>query len=325
MGGLLYIHGNILTTNIIGGNGMSGAGKAKRGIIWAASIVATALGTLLVSSLYWHAWPTNGVSRDARKQALVADMRISLMRSVEMEKSAVMALDDEDSRDFADQSKSASEVVERDRQRFEKLLAKGGSKEERDLAQKFDSSWNTIRQIDSVLLESAVQNTNMKAIELSNTVGADLLQKFDDDLTKLTRQVMPVTRRNEMDKFAGQAKTSVLKIAVLQWRHIQAPGAAEKAPLEISMNEEARKADAALKTLTGMSGKKNHTFIKDASSQYTEFVNLNQEIVRLSRLNTNRATVDQSLGKKRITTAECDRTLKALQSLEGNGTTVIQE
>jgi hypothetical protein len=316
MGPLLYIHGNISTTNIIGGNGMSVAGRGKRGIIWVASLVATALCTLFVSSLYWHAWPGSAGSRDVRKQALVADMRINLLRSAEMEKSAVMALTDEDSRDFADQSKNATAAVDRDRQSFEKLLAQGSSKEERDLTSKFDASWKTIHQIDAELLESAVQNTNLKAIELSNTVGADLLQKFDDDLTKLTRQVVPVTRRSEMEKVAGQAKNEVLKIAVLQWRHIQAPGAAEKAPIETAMNDASRKADAAMKSLMVMSSKKNRTYIKDASSQYSEFIRLNQEIVRLSRLNTNRTTIEQSLGKTRLETAECDRALKALHLLE---------
>jgi len=64
-----------------------------------------------------------------------------------------------------------------------------------------------------------------------------------------------------------------------------------------------------------MTGRKSRVYIREAITDFSELMRVNEEIVRLSTLNTNRNTAAISLGKKRMAEAECDRTLEALQKL----------
>ena len=299
----------------------SGAGRRTIGIIWAASLVATAIVSLLASSWMQGAWPGSPDSRGDRRRALISVMRMNLAKAAEKEKCAVIALNDEESRNYADQSRQSSAYVDRDLRSLGGLIARDGSGEERELLKKFEASWNVRRQIETALLDTATENTNMKAIELSDTISSELLQKFHDDLVKLTSRVTPPTRRTEMDKSAGQAEVAALNLALLQKRHINAPTEADKIAIETAIKAAEQKADSALKSLETMSGKKTGPFMKGALSDFSQFMQVGEEIVRLSRINSNRSAIETSLGRKRLADAECDRELKALQA---SGTGLIK-
>ena len=290
----------------------------KMVLIWAASLVAAVLITLFASSYFIRSWHRDANSLSIQKQALIADMRINLVRSVEKEKSAVLASDDEQSRNFVEQSRSASVQVDRDLKSLNRIMAQGGSARESDLLKKFEATWNNVRQIDGVLLESAMQNTNVKAFELSNTIGAELLRKIDDNLVKLTAKVTPPARRSQMEKIATEVGIAVRNIALCQPRHINTAADDDKKGIEVYMQAEGLKAGASLKTLDTMTGNKSRAYVKEAIADFSEYMRVNEEIVRLSHLNTNRSAVELSLGKKRLAEAECDRTLKSLQAYKSS-------
>jgi hypothetical protein len=293
---------------------MTGAGR-KTGIIWAASLVATVLVTLFASSFFPRAWHRDANSLSIQKQALLADMRICLARSVEKEKSAILAPNDEQSRNFAEQSKSSSNQIDRDLKNLERAISQNGSDKERDLLKKFEASWSNMRQIDTALLEYAAQNTNIKAIELSNTIGADLLRKIDDNLVKLTAKVTRPARRSQMEKLASEVSISIRNIAIAQSRHVNAATEADKKSVETSIQPDILKAGASLKTLDAMTGQKSRPYVRESIADFGEFMRVNDEIVRLSHLNTNKAATELSLGRKRLAEAECERLLKSLQAL----------
>jgi hypothetical protein len=288
------------------------AGKSI-GLAWAASLVATALITLLASFWLQSASIINGGSAGSQKLALLADMRMNVARSAEKEKSAILSTSDEESTGFAEQSKTAAREVNRDLKTLETIIAKSGAAKEKELVAKFGKSWAEVQQIDAGLLESAPQHTNAKALDLSNSIGADLMHKIDDNLAKLTAKVTPSARKAQMDKIAADAGIAIRNIALLQSRHIDAAAATDKKKLEASMRTEQAKASAALKALDKMTGKKSRVYIREAATDFSEFMRVNSEIVRLSTLNTNNSTAALSLGKKRMAEAECDRTLEALQ------------
>jgi hypothetical protein len=291
----------------------AGAGK-KTGFIWAASLVATALITLFATLYIQNASILNEAS-SLQKLTLLADMRVNLVRSVEKEKSAVMALNDEGSAGFAEQSKAAARAVTRDLKKLETITSKRGSDKEKELVGKFSKSWEEVQQIDTGLLESAMQNTNVKAVSLSNTIGTELMHKIDDNLSRLTAKVTPAARKTQMDIIAVNTGLAVRNIALLQLQHIDAVAETDKKKLTASIRSEQEKVNAALKTLDKMTGRKSRVFIREATTDFSEFMRVNDEIVRLSTLNTNRNTTALSLGKKRMAEAECDRTLEALQKL----------
>ncbi|NTW53489.1 MAG: hypothetical protein HGB15_01725 [Chlorobaculum sp.] len=291
------------------------ASGKKTGLLWAASLLATALVTLFATIWFQNASIMNGGLTGSQKQALLADMRLNLAQSAEKEKSAVLSASDEESADFAEQSKASARAVNRNLKKLEATVTKSGSDKEKELVGKFGKSWAELQEIDGELLEAAMQHTNAKALGLSNSIGAELQQKIDDNLFKLTARLKPDARKMQMDKIASDARIAVRTIAILQMRHIDDDADADKKKLEASMQAEQAKVSTALKTLDKMTGKKSRVYIREASTDFGEFMRVNAEIVRLSTLNTNNSTAALSLGKKRMLEAECDRALEALQKL----------
>ncbi|NTU67357.1 MAG: hypothetical protein HGB02_00595 [Chlorobiaceae bacterium] len=292
----------------------SGAGRAKIGITWAVSLFVTAVIVFFGATRYQGGVTGNAGDPAVRRQLLVAAMRTNLARAAEMEKCAVLSDRDEESASFAEASKTASTAIDRDLGRLRKLIGGQGSSRERELLGRFERSWESLKQIDAGLLLSAPQNTKAKAIELSGTIGAELLQKFHEELGKATLKASPASKRVEMEKLAGQAESAMLGIALLQMRHLHAPSAAEKTALEIPMNDSRKRAEAALKSMDAVSGKKRNTLLNGAATVLGEFMQLNEEIVRLSNIEANESPAEVSLGRKRLAETECDHELKALQS-----------
>jgi hypothetical protein len=118
-----------------------------------------------------------------------------------------------------------------------------------------------------------------------------------------------------MEKIASEVSISIRNIAISQSRHVNAAAEADKKSIETSIQSEQLKAGAALKTLDAMTGQKSRPYIREANADFGEFMRVNDEIVRLSHLNTNKAAKELSLGKKRLAEADCDRMLKSLQAL----------
>ncbi len=291
--------------------GQSGAGRKNIGVIWAASLVAAVVITFFASSWY-QSLPGNAGSGAESKRRLITEMRTDLARAAEKEKCAVISLTDEESGNYADQSRAASASLERDLAALQGMIGRSGSGKERDQLKKFETSWKNLHQIDTELLVLAAQNTDMKAIGLSETIGSELLQKFHDDLARLSLRVNPPTRRLELEKAAGQAEIAALNLAALQMRHIHAPSIAEKTAIETTMKSYEQKGGAALRALETLTGKKSNPFIKGATTEFSEFLQVNEEIVRLSRINSNQSSIEISLGRKLLADTECDRALKEL-------------
>ena len=67
------------------------------------------------------------------KKRILSQMRIDLLKSVEMEKNAVMAHTDQDSLDFANQSRSASATVEQNLNSLRSLVDAIPSQDEQKL------------------------------------------------------------------------------------------------------------------------------------------------------------------------------------------------
>ena len=77
--------------------------------------------------------PAKQILFKAKRVELVAQMREALASASEAEKSAVLAITDEESQTFADQARATSASVDQARAALGKLLETGGSKGEKDL------------------------------------------------------------------------------------------------------------------------------------------------------------------------------------------------
>lgn len=104
-----------------------------------------------------------------RKEEMLSRMQVSLLKSVDIEKAAVMATTDELSRSLAEESLRSAEAVERDRLELSRLIAHDHTDKETSLLGEFNSCWAELQKIDKAILDFAVENTNIKASVLSFT------------------------------------------------------------------------------------------------------------------------------------------------------------
>src|SRR5271169_2879366 len=127
--------------------------------------------------------PADQLAFKAKRVDLVERMRLALASASEAEKSAVMAITDEDSQKYADQARAATAEVEQGRAELGQLLDAGGTQREKDLLAQFSKVFADFQRVDSDLLALAVKNTNLKAYSLAFGPAADAITEMNDALS----------------------------------------------------------------------------------------------------------------------------------------------
>ena len=250
-----------------------------------------------------------------KKIELISRMRANLLTSVDSEKSAVMADTDEASRAFADQSRQAAEAVDRDRRELGLLVEKDHTERELELLRELDGCWAELRKIDQVLLELAVENTNIKAANLSFGKGSLAMKRFEEALTDLKRSE-PLSRKdNQIAELVWNALTAGLKIHYLQAPHIAAANDDQMDKIEAEIRQQNDVIKSSLSKLKLLVPKDKQASLGEAEAAYDELARVTAEVVNLSRQNTNIKSFELSLGRKRKVTAQCDEVLKRLEQV----------
>jgi len=248
-----------------------------------------------------------------KKLDLLSRMRINLLKSVEAEKSAVMADTDESSQTLADEARKTDEALEKDRRDLDLLIKQDPTDQEIKLLQEFDRSWSEFRKTDQVLLEFAVQNTNLKAAHISFIQGSEAVKAFEEPLNQLVATKPFYKDDYEIADLVSKAVVAGLKIHYLHAPHIAAANddQMDKIEADIKQNEEViRHSLNGLKNLVPNFGQPS---LQKARVAYDELVKVTTRVIDLSRQNTNIKSFEMSLGRKRKVTAQCDEILLSLQ------------
>jgi hypothetical protein len=249
----------------------------------------------------------------AKQNQILSQMKANLLISVEAEKNAVLSESDEDSKTFADQSLQAIAEVEQGRRELGELIKRSKDSEEMKQLQEFDQCWTEFQKIEQVLLNLAVQNTNLKAAKLAQTAASDAVQRFENDLLGLLETGTSSGDCKQIAMPVFEAAASCLRIHYLLTPHINSASDQEMDRIEAEMNNNSDVVDQSLDTLAQHAGEKGLTPLQDARKAFVDFIKVTEEVVRLSRQNTNIKSMELSLGKKRMVTAECEGMLNSLQ------------
>src|SRR5947208_1498903 len=124
-----------------------------KNLIWALAGAATLLVMMVAVFHYQPESAPQEVVSKAKRQQVVARMRVALATAVEAEKSAVLATTDRDSRGFAAQARTATAEVDQTQNELAGLLS---SQPEKDLLSQFSKSFTELRRVDEELLALAV-------------------------------------------------------------------------------------------------------------------------------------------------------------------------
>ena len=247
------------------------------------------------------------------KSDLVSKMRINLLEANAAEKNAVLAITDEESEAFATQARQAANKVEKNRNEIESIIHQDESQRETELLKEFNICWSQYRKLDETILNLAVQNTNLKAQKISSTQCAQEIQNFEESLNRLIQQGNKNNQCNEAVISAHEALTASFKIYALHRPHIEEADDKQMDKLEESIKSYDESAKKALNNLRSMNALRDNPELKNAETAYDRFMKLTNEVLRLSRMNTNIKSAELSLGKLRLISSQCQEILSSLQ------------
>jgi hypothetical protein len=246
---------------------------------------------------------------------LISRMRINLLKSTDLEKGAVMAITDEESKAFAEQSRISADAVERDYHTLKDLIDAGGIDKEQQLLTEFGERWKDFRHIDQELLSLAVENTNIKAANLSYTSATQTLWNFKQSLSKLMDIPSSNVEKAQAARLAYGAMNAAFMIYSLQSPHINEAQDKKMDELEIIMGTSEQRVRSDLSNLIRLTGSQGKATGDHASLAFSKFMEVNKEVIRLSRMNTNVKSLQISLGRKRKIATQCEEILNSLQEM----------
>ena len=244
----------------------------------------------------------------AQKLETLSALRINFLKSIEAEKLAVMAETDEASLAFAGESKRAAEAVEADLKELSRLIGLQPAADESKLFQEFEAAWEQVRKIDRVILDLAVQNTNLKAFRLSFGKGRAAVERFENALNALTRDVTDA----RLIRAAADALSAELKILALHAPHIVSPDDDEMTQIEQVIHVKEEVVQRSLAILARLAPADQQPYVNEAVAADREFAAVTATVTEWSRQNTNVTSLNISLDRKQKATALCEAVLKQL-------------
>ena len=255
--------------------------------------------------------PDRQIELKARKVDLVERMRYSLAAASEAEKSAVLAVTDQDSQAFADQTRAATAEVERLRTTLGEMLADGAGQREKEQLAVFSECFADYQRIDRDLLALAVKNTNIKAFALAFGPAAEAAKEAESALARfLARHVVSPQK---MLLVAAGAQAAVLRLETRLAPHIAEQSDQKMDELEALMAKDDREVRAALDNLAAQPALRADPDLATARASYARFSEFRTQILTLSRENTNVRSLAMSLDQKRKAMLMCQDALYALQ------------
>lgn len=263
--------------------------------------------------------PAELVAFKAKRVDAVEQMRLALASASEAEKSAVMAITDEDSQKYADQARAATADVERGRNELGQLLDSGGTQRERDLLAQFSKFFTDFQSVDKDLLSLAVKNTNLKAYSLAFGPAADAITEMNGALSRLVSKTVASSQTAASSNaytvalLAFGAQTAALRIQALLAPHIAEESDAKMDAMEARMTQDDQELHKDLDGLAALPVFNGDTDLATANSAYMRFSEVRARIIPLSRENTNVRSLAISLDQKRKVMFLCQDALASLQ------------
>ncbi|MDF3064945.1 MAG: hypothetical protein K0R38_546 [Polyangiaceae bacterium] len=276
-------------------------------------LFAMALLGLAAVALSCRGNPTTVMTRLDESRALVTSLRLDFRHVADASNRAVMADRDQTSLAAADESEAATSAVEKHAAELAQLLAGLSYTKEAALLAEFRSRFAEYRELDGRIVMLAVKNTNLKAQWLSFGAANEAVTALASSLVA-ARSGVPSNELARADLFATQAMLAVRETQVLFAPHIAERDEGRMARMEKQMAESNAKARAALKSLEELARGEAKPSLVEALASLDRFQTVSDEIVALSRRNTNVLSLDLALRDKPPLVAACTTPLEALQA-----------
>jgi Four helix bundle sensory module for signal transduction len=254
---------------------------------------------------------------------LAADLLVQFTKASNAANLAVMADTDETSVAFAHEAEQATEAIQKDADRLSPILRQLRFWKELELLEEFGTRFAEYRALDRNILDLAVENTNLKAQRLSFSAAQEAADAFRNSL----ESVAPLDAKDtwRVRALAATAVASAREIQALQAPHIAEADDATMTSLEKRMATSEKAARSVLQTLAGLIQPASRPQLAAATAALDRLMQINTQIISLSRRNSNVRSLALSLNQKRKVTASCEESLRALRdALSKRGFTGIR-
>lgn len=232
---------------------------------------------------------------------------------------AVMADTDEASAAFATDARLAAASVVTDLGELEPLLQLLRYTREQQTLKNFADHWRKYQDIDRQVLALAVENTNLKAQRLAFGPAREAADAFRDALGTLA-EVGASRDSCAANQLSLSAAVAVREIQVVLGPHIAESDDAAMTRMEQEIAVLEQKARTALGRLAASSGAGAATSAASALASLDRFTEVCEQIVKLSRQNTNVRSLALSIRDQATLATSCDDDLRVLQrGLEQEG------
>jgi len=253
------------------------------------------------------------LERLSEARQITADLQVQFTRAADAANRAVMADTDEASVTFAKEAGQATASIQKDLQTLNPLLATLGYSDEARLLKEFSDRFAEYQALDRRILDLAVENTNLKAQRLAFGPAQEAANAFRDAL-KAVQASESDKDRWHVEALIARAVTTVREIQVLQAPHIADADEAVMTRMETEMATSEKEARRSLDALRAVTPSASKPHLDAAAAALARFMDLNAQIIALSRRNTNVRSLALSLDQKRTMTVSCEERLHALQN-----------
>lgn len=245
-----------------------------------------------------------------QKQQCIGAVRSGLLLAVDQEKNALLSPSQTEARQFLDAAREAMAGVRRDMGRLTQLVEETDFAKEMAALATVNADFEDMAGVDTSLRSLAGRNTNLRAAQLSRTEAALAASRLQQALTPVIDAA-----DCQASQDALRIVTAALSVLSLHAQHIDEKTAAGMDTLEAAMNRQNSRAQAAFDRLSGLSLPAVATVLPQARAAYADFWRVTQEVLALSRENTNIEAEALAMGKKRLITAKALADLTGLQDV----------
>jgi hypothetical protein len=256
-----------------------------------------------------HGVPDVALTDLTEARRLTADLRVQFGMAADASNRAVMADTDEQSVAFAHEAEQATQTMSADIAALAPRLRNLGYPNEVRLLEEFTKHLGEYLALDHNVLELAVENTNLKAQRLSFGPEREAADALRDALEPLGAKAKDHCR---VDSLVAKAVIAVRDIQVLQAPHIAESDDAVMTRMEAQMSALEVAAGDAVKEISGLVEPGSQAKITEATASLGRFKGLSDQIVKLSRRNSNVRSLALSLREKPVLTAACEDSLRSL-------------
>jgi hypothetical protein len=245
--------------------------------------------------------------RSLEELQLIQEIEAAFGRSVDAEKSTVLAQTGEESTAFAGEASAAASEVDRALAKLGDLIRIDGVPVQLEKLEAVEKAWAELRDVDASLISLARTDTNLRATRLSAGDALGKVDKLVEDLEALAKQSSDLGQTRAL---LG-ASIAVLQIQALQPLHIASADDAEMTAIEARIRTASDSVDGLFVELrAGPQGAADA--VRAADDDWSDYKRMVAEVNRLSRENSDVRSFQLSIGVKRQVTARFRSALAAL-------------